>query len=602
MVDVAVIVLSAAVFIAVILGVAVNQDNREKWVGVTFLAAAIGGICLYGAAYSEDTSFAVAILKTVIDVGKMFGGANNAAVFQKIVGENSPWMTAFWIIHFLAYYSMASAIIMAVAKTTLKKIRGWFLRINDIDLVFGINDNSIAYGRNLSGKKKTSIVYVGKEASSHEAEIRQMGGLLYTDSDAVHPSGKFLKRLSIKRGKGKFRVSALSKNIDANIEYAMNMLGTLEKAKIKPSQTELILLGKEEQNGSKLQALGDYYGYGSVRVFDKPELIARLLMQEYPICDAISFDDNARALEDTDILLVGFGRKGQEVLKKLVANGQFEGSSFKVTIFDANCKNTDGFFAAKYETLLENYNIDFQAYDGRSRAFTQFLTENISKLKYIVIAVGDEKVGREIALGIIDYMVECDIHLPVYQCCTDSVVKYSGDNIPEKHDIYETDILYDGKMDDLAKKLNHYYCRSDETQEESWAQCNYFNRMSSRASADFLSSYLRRVGLSGKSEISDAMMENLAKTEHLRWCAFHYSFGYRCMEKKIIDERAEMYKKDPSVRITKDTRNRLHACLIPWDDLDWLSEFESGIRGKDIDYKQMDRDNVNVIFNLMKKG
>ena len=166
MVDVAVIVVSAAVFIAVILGIAVNQDNRERWVGLTFLIAAVGGICIYGLAYSHDgQGFAVSTIKTVIDVGRMFGGANNAAVFQKLVGEGSPWMIAFWAVHFFAYYSMASAIIMAVAKTTLKKIRGWFLRINDVDLIYGVNDNSIAYGRNLSGKKRTSIVYVGSDAA-----------------------------------------------------------------------------------------------------------------------------------------------------------------------------------------------------------------------------------------------------------------------------------------------------------------------------------------------------------------------------------------------------------------------------------------------------
>lgn len=602
MAELAVVILSSAIFVAIILYLAVNQDNRERWVGMTFFIASVGGLCIYGASYANGApSIMVAIFRTVVDVGRMFAGVNNVAVFQAVVGEKSPWLIIFWVVHFLAYYSMASAIIMAVAKTTLKRIRGWFLRINDVDLIYGINDNSIAYGTNLSGKKKTSIVYVGSDNGGREPEVRQLGGLMYADADAMNATDGFLKRLSVKKGKTKIRLSALSNNTDANFEYAVKMLKTLEKAGIKPEQTEIVLLGREEQNGAQLQALGDKYGYGTVKVFDKPELIARLLMQEYPICNAITFDENAKATCDADILLVGFGRKGQEVLKKLVSSGQFEGSHFRVNVFDAGGKSIDGFFAAKYAELLSNYDITFQPYDGRSRYFTQFLSENLKSLKYIVVAVGDERVGREIAINILDYMVEHRIKLPVYQCCSDSVLRYSSDSFTEQHDIYNTDILYGGELDGLAQRLNHFYCKSDESVQKTWAACNYFNRMSSRASADFLSTYLKRLDLVNKSEIPAEMMENLAKTEHLRWCAFHYSMGYRKMDEDTMYDRARRYKEDKSVRITKDAENRLHACLIPWNDLDILSAYENEVTGKNLDYKQMDRDNVKVIFDLMKE-
>ena len=72
------------------------------------------------------------------------------------------------------------------------------------------------------------------------------------------------------------------------------------------------------------------------------------------------------------------------------------------------------------------------------------------------------------------------------------------------------------------------------------------------------------------------------------------------MNEEMLNKRAEMYKNDKSVRICKDTKNRYHACLIPWDDLDKLSTFENKITGKNLDYKQMDRDNINVIFEIMK--
>ena len=45
----------------------------------------------------------------------------------------------------------------------------------------------------------------------------------------------------------------------------------------------------------------------------------------------------------------------------------------------------------------------------------------------------------------------------------------------------------------------------------------------------------------------------------------------------------------------KDTKAKLHACIIPWEDLDALSERESRAKGTPVDYKQMDRDNVLAI-------
>ena len=42
----------------------------------------------------------------------------------------------------------------------------------------------------------------------------------------------------------------------------------------------------------------------------------------------------------------------------------------------------------------------------------------------------------------------------------------------------------------------------------------------------------------------------------------------------------------------------MHACLIDWEDLDDLSERESQVTGKPVDYKQMDRNNVLTLAQL----
>jgi hypothetical protein len=45
---------------------------------------------------------------------------------------------------------------------------------------------------------------------------------------------------------------------------------------------------------------------------------------------------------------------------------------------------------------------------------------------------------------------------------------------------------------------------------------------------------------------------------------------------------------------------RKHACLIPWEALDGLSDRENSVTGGQVDYKQMDRNNILALPNVLK--
>ncbi|WP_022777402.1 hypothetical protein [Butyrivibrio sp. AE3009] len=598
--NLSIILLSVAVFMAMVLYLTINQDNREKWVGIAFSIASLGGLLVYGYAYSKSPDMgAVEVLRTVIDTGRMFAGMNNVAVFTEAVGEGSPWHIMFWGAHFLAYYSMASVFILVLGKSAIKKFRSWLLRINDVELIYGINESSLEYGRTVSEGKRVSVVFVDTDAMKWEADVRQIGGLIYTDPSALNPDIHLIKRLGIKKGKSKLHLTALSDNADQNFDYAKKLLRCLEKGKINPEQTGITIIGREELEGMRLLAGPGKYGYGQVKVFDKTELIARLLMQKFPLCDVVEFDEHGNARNGVEILLVGFGRLGQEVLKKLVANGQFEGSSFKVRVYDPKFEKIDGYFRYRYNAMLENYDIKFFAEDGRSRHLTNYVLDNAETINYVITAVGDDELGREIATDILDLFHEKKRVVPVYQCTSDSVWQYRYGEERKIWSLNDANILYGGKMDDRAKEINHFYHGEEGDLERQWAECDYFSRMSCRASADFLTALFKRLRITGDDKISEEFLENLARTEHHRWNAFHFSMGFATMDEETLKKRAELFKTDTSLRISKDLSARRHACLIPWDDLDALSEYENKVTGKNIDYKQMDRDNITVMLKLL---
>ena len=106
--------------------------------------------------------------------------------------------------------------------------------------------------------------------------------------------------------------------------------------------------------------------------------------------------------------------------------------------------------------------------------------------------------------------------------------------------------------------------------------------------------------LSGQWPPEGELMENLARTEHLRWCAFHAVMGYRRMDRETWDRQAEAWRKGQAVSLGKDRKLRLHCCMIPWEELEELSARENAVTGRQVDYQEMDRENVRAVKEVLK--
>lgn len=610
-----VILLSAAVFVALILYIALEQDKRERVTGIAFFLATAGGIIIYGFSYAtEGRNFledASGMFKTLVDVGRMFVGMNNEKVFAQMLTdrgyEPDTWYLFFWLTHFLAYYSMASAAILTLGKGAARKLQLWLLNIRDVELIYGITDSSIAMGRHMTANRRYSVVFVGQATAGQELAIRQMKALLLSDDVSTKPQEGFLDCISISERRGRLKVYAISPDGEANYNYALRLKRLLEKANVPPKNTSLVLLGREERHGNTLQALGEHYGYGDVQVFDTAELIARLLIQKFPLSKAMSFDENALATKDMEVLMVGFGRIGQEVLRKVVANGQFEGSDFHMDVFDPEYGKHDGFYQKRYSAMLEYYDIEFHAKGGRSRDFCTYLEEHAMSLTYIIVCIGALQRSRELAEEIMELLTKAGRNIPVYVCCEGSVVCYHPNEESITYSLHDLETLFGGEMDEKAMEINHFYQDPEGSVRKQWLAADYFSRMSCRASADFLSAYLSTVLKDGAEDIDDETLEVLAKTEHRRWNAFHFSMGYQCMGEEEWKKRAEEYKKQlesgegTKIRISKNAKARRHACLVSWDELDGLSEKENAVTGGNVDYKQMDRENIKTMAKLLSE-
>lgn len=613
-----IIFVSAAIFTAIILSLATPPKYTKNvlfWIASLTAIAALG---MYGFGYSYQylhgqtpNTIATSIIFTVMDTCKMFGGSSNWEQIQSAYAGHAGWEILFWIIHLLALTASAGAVISSLGATLLKKIRLRLLRRNDISLIFGLNEDTLEFGQTLSKKTKTAILYVDTEAHYKQTSaVDRMDALFRSDADAIGGSIRFLRSIGLRPGKRKLHIYALSKSMADNQEYARNILVSLENRKIRSEQLALTIFGTDSRTDHVLQAGADRYGYGSIISINEQEMIARLLIRNYPPCETISFDHNGKAVSDFHAIVVGCGQIGQAVLRQLVMNSQFHGCQSRIAVFAPDYNAQIGFLAHDCREMLDHYQISLFPFDGRSRQFYDYLAEHIDSVNYAVVCTENEDIDQETSDQLQAFFVKKHRPISVLTCSSRGIFQRTCENRIIANRIYTPEILYSDEIDRMAMVLNHSYIGQGDMY-ENWKSCAYFDRMSSRASADFCSTFMHCAGVT-REQVLDAwdprgeLLENLSITEHLRWNAFHYCMGFRKMTEEEFQARAAAYRQakaaDPNTRyrVTKDMDNRIHACLIPWDDLDAYSQKENAVTGGDRDYKEYDRQNVRNLSNILR--
>ena len=607
-------ILSAALFLAMVLNLAMKPKYSARLTTACMVVALIGGLAIYGAGYAQSTeSLALTMIRTPLAVTRMFVGVNDlSAVDGTTFVRGQGGLVFFWLIHLLAFYSMASAAMITIGAEALRSLRLLLSRRGELTLIYGINDRSVDLGQECLEKNGGAVILVAEDVTAAKiTEMNNLGMSVLSGTAAVNCEDRVLRALRI--GNRKLSVFALEEQDDSNLGFALKLKDALERFGAAPENTRLTLPGEEEIITSMLQVSPEQYGFGYVQVFDTPTLAARALLRTCPPWDFVSFGPDGRAQEDFECAIVGFGRLGQAVLKQLVMNGQYVGSSFHATVFALDYEAESGYLFHDCPGLLNHYDIKCISADGRSAAFYSFLTEHLATLKLVAVCTGSDTVNQEIANELMLFLkrrraericvVRCGKKALRYQASVASPIVETG--------VYTLDSLSAERADREAILLNAVYDDSDRSNWEKWVACDSFSKMSSRASADFAPALIKASGakeeeiLAGNWQPDEAMQQVLGEMEHLRWCAFHYAMGYLPMGKESWEARAAEFTRCREqdipcrIRLSKDAEERLHACLIPWDSLDELSARESAVTGRNVDYKQTDINNVLALPQIL---
>ena len=615
MISVTVVILSIAIFTALVINMAVKPSYSARLTAVLMMISACGGSVIYGLGYTYVTQdIALSLIRTPFSVIGMYLGKNDlSAISGAPVVSTSAGIVCFWALHLFAFYSIASAAMITVGAEGLRRLR-LFLALNgDLTMIYGINEESLEVGRECLADGKKAIVYItDNDLPAQTKEINELGMAVLTGSAAARSGRQALAILKV-RSRKRIEGFALNGDGNENMSYATALMKGLEQMEVDPRKTSITLPGTEEILTEMLQVSEDRYGFGFVNVFDSTELAARAMIRLCPPWDFLSFDKDGRAAEDFDCIVVGFGKCGQAALRYLVMNGQFAGSSFHAAVFSTDIDRQSGYLFADCPELQNEYDIDFFGNDARSREFYTYLQNRIGSVKYIAVCTGNDEMNAEISDALMLFLKRVrSEHICVVQC-TRNGVRYQesvGSPLMSKK-VRSMDMLSADRIDRDAILINSAYDDSDRTDWEKWVACDSFGKMSSRASASFIPALVKASGYTEqeiteeKWEPDGKLLDVLGETEHMRWCAFHFANGYRKMSEEELSRNIENYircreKGLPLPRITKNAEQRTHACLIPYDRLDALSERENAVTGKNTDYRQLDINNVMMIPRILK--
>ena len=614
----AIVLLSALLFCAMILNLAAKPKFTRGLIGACTLISALGGLVLYGVGYSYTLADPFPqIIRTVFAVCRMFAGMNEfAAISAAPLFTHRVWQVVFWLVHLMALYATASATISTLGAVALKRLKFWLQRYGNSVIIYGISEDTVEFGRSLIASGVHNIIYVGnKPDATCEAAINASGSLVRSDISALNPDRKFLKSLGSERGSPGLTLYALDANVNQNLSYATALLCALEESGVDTTHVKLVMRSSDDSVESGLTRSKERYGYGDVKYFTDVSLSARLLMQSMPPCDKMTFHDDCSALEDFDAIIVGFGKTGQSVLRYLIRNAQFAGSHFRAAVFSPTYENEIGHFCSSYPGMMEEYDIHFQNVDARSLPFYDYIRRCLATLRYVVVCTGNQARDNEIASEISAFLAQIHCNAAVCQCSAKAVAWCVRPGEPFQYrSVYNAGVLGSDACDRMAMMLNYSYVNDkDVSPQQAWADCDYFSRESSRASADFIRAFLRITGTTEDALDAEswqvktpAQLENLGITEHLRWCAFHYSMGFVPMPEDVLHARGNQYRSElekngsSTLRIAKDLSHRMHACLCTWDELETLSRNEERYTGKYTDYKDMDIRNVLALPKVLR--
>lgn len=631
------VLITAVIFLALIMCLALKPGAITRTIEIMMIIALILGVLFYGTGYCVKAQDLESLFSQTIQAAMaimlMFIGKNAySAIASSCPLFAIPGFTLiFWAAHLLAMYATTSAVISKLGGHLLQKLRMGRLRFQDVLIVRGSSADDIGFVKTaLKNNPRLHLLFISKSFDNNlNSSILGLGGIPLEEKTLLSDrAGKWIDLLGVRHDpRRRLEICSLTENDPKTKEFFLYFLDQMKAKNISAGQVHFLINASSEYSFEFLRTACDSSGrIIQARIFTAYDLAAENLVKTASPYQIETFDENGRAQKDVSVMIIGFGSTGQTMLRKIAVHSRFAGSDLRVTVCDLEPDRTSA-FRLTYSYLMEMCHVSLLKADALGNGFFEKMQEMNSMPDYILVCAGDPEENERIAGSLRMLrkahpemfaekliLAQCDKNrIVLNDCRVDEKGKIacvystpSGDDRTLR-DIEIPNLnpkeLINGEDEKRVFAVNAIYAKqAGQDPDEAWNRLDYISRESSRSSASFIPALLAEAHLNEK-EVSDGtftelaknhpvLFENLSRTEHLRWNAFEASNGVRPMNYEEMKQRFESGAHSIQKDIPPCGIGGRHACLVPWEDLDRLSGQYRDLTGKDIDFRQMDSNNV----------
>ena len=586
------LVVSIFVFVCFICAAYICKNNQTKAITIAFVGTLIStGILVYPLIQEIDEI--TNIIQTVFYV---FDTPSMKGDFDLLA--NAP-QNLYKLYEYTLYLYcvlspiLAVGVIISFIGNLVDEIKVRRKTSKNVHIFSEINEKSVTLAESIDSSDLI-VMYDKEDKKEFRERIKNIHGLILK---------KNIKNMYIKNFLGKINIYEINENEEENLN---NTLSFIEKNKDLDRNMEVYVFSMEEE----AQVILD----STVKNNVKTTIINEAQQMTYYVLDEVPLYTNAEN-KKISALVVGSGKIGSEFVKAINWCGQMIDYSLNIHVVDKRANKIKEEIKINNPELLEYYDIHFYEVNVHHQDFYELIRTQFKDVNYIVINLGEDRLNLNTAIylrkvflqmdqkPIINVMIENEYkNKQVLTLKNERGTEYELYPYGSIKDLYNVNHIINQKIENLAKGVHLAYSKED-TEFKNYYKIEY-NKKSSRASALHIKYKMYSIlkdDYNNVSKIKEALqnkeiLDYLAQNEHERWNAYVRSDGYKLAS---IDQVKGYF---PKTNHHVYHLAKMHPTLVPWDELDHVSEEISKIKHQEIDFKDADYFIVKAIPEIMERG
>ena len=617
---------SAAIFFAgVFLTVKMKSEDRIPWQSLLLIMLLVTAISMWFAVLPlvEEGSLLYKPLYAAFYVLESAIGNVDYSLFSDNLPPSSLWRIYTILIHLLMPITTYGVVLVYFMKAF-----SWFryslFRSNKKIIIFSeLTDKSRSYANRIKAKDTLFIFCNTEDGEKEHFSGENAGNIIFTNQSEI----QLMKQLKKKN----LTIMEMSNDEERNLQKSIEIIHYLDKeTDISDEDKKTINLYTVNSQFEAATLLDNAMGRGSEKtllgfrqaVINEYKYIALKLLFDRPLYKYI--DNKTNSL---DVMLVGFGQMGQEILKGVSWAGTFLDSNTNIHVISSEAvengrrllsecpemgqdlRHKEGFLSPDHGIQLNKKAPIYYYNTGTEDPEFDEIIRSLTQCSYIVVDTGDDMNTVAAALKIyrlfmqegylrdlpidppeLHIRIQNDENLQLFSTKEDLSVFSHFTQFGSDSDIYTEKQFGRSDFDHLAKRTRNVYRDLHDLDDEKSKyaylpeaeknanqaialhvlyKLNFFTKISVRIiEGNHSKEELEKINALSQtvfdSLVSDEERESAANWEHIRWQAYSRAEGYvQCPYEKIKKLFDKLYEDDWSDAVRKTQAALQEARIHP---------------------------------------